>query len=283
MNRKPLGKRLRFSIFHRDGFTCQYCGRTPDQDEVILHIDHIISVKDGGTEDKQNLITSCRDCNLGKSATSVLKRNKSEKDIEKELEETKERLEQLKQLTSSRKKLQQVKQKISELDREEILEVSQFHFDEKTLDLLAKAKKEINNNDCFFRALEITENKFSSQDTYTRQVFVNYLRGVVRNLSLPFEHSEILKEYNNEIFRNDRMDRRTRGFILDNADLGIELHQDVIRLIQKFWSKNYGENFKLRQEVSSIFNQTQYTVYKSGLNLQLMVCDTIVMVIEDSL
>jgi hypothetical protein len=283
MDRKPLGKRLRFSIFHRDGFTCQYCGRTPEQDEVILHVDHIISVKDGGTDDKQNLITSCRDCNLGKSAKSILKRNKSEQDIAQELEQTKERLEQLKQLTISRKKIQKVRQEISSLDKQEIIENCQLDFDEKMIELLAKAKTEIKNDDCFFKALEITENKFSSHESYTRQLFINYLRGVARNLNLPSEHSEILREYNNEIFRNDRMDKKTRTFILENADLGIEHHQEVIRRIQKFWSKNHGECYKLRDEVKEVFNYNQYTVFKSGINLQLMVCDTIVMVIEDSL
>lgn len=62
--RKAIGKRLRFSIFERDQFTCQYCGKTPPK--VVLHVDHIIPVVAGGTNDPENLRTSCADCNLGK-------------------------------------------------------------------------------------------------------------------------------------------------------------------------------------------------------------------------
>ena len=63
--RKSLSKRTRFEVFKRDAFTCQYCGRTPPA--VILHADHVIAVANGGCDDIANLVTSCADCNLGKS------------------------------------------------------------------------------------------------------------------------------------------------------------------------------------------------------------------------
>ncbi len=62
--RKEISKTLRFEVFKRDSFKCQYCGRTPP--EVILEVDHIVPVADGGDNDPLNLITSCRDCNRGK-------------------------------------------------------------------------------------------------------------------------------------------------------------------------------------------------------------------------
>jgi 5-methylcytosine-specific restriction endonuclease McrA len=59
--------KLRFLVLERDNFTCQYCGRTPSKDRsVILEIDHIIPKSKGGTDDIDNLITSCKECNLGK-------------------------------------------------------------------------------------------------------------------------------------------------------------------------------------------------------------------------
>lgn len=66
MARQNLTKKQRFTILKRDNFTCRYCGRKAT--EVILEIDHIIPVSKGGTNDLNNLITSCRDCNRGKGA-----------------------------------------------------------------------------------------------------------------------------------------------------------------------------------------------------------------------
>lgn len=64
-DRKGLPKSIRFEVFKRDRFTCQYCGaKSPD---VVLHVDHIEPVSKGGTDDLLNLLTSCSDCNLGKS------------------------------------------------------------------------------------------------------------------------------------------------------------------------------------------------------------------------
>lgn len=60
-----LSKRTRFEIFKRDCFTCQYCGRRPP--EVVLEVDHIEPKSKGGSDDQINLITSCADCNRGKS------------------------------------------------------------------------------------------------------------------------------------------------------------------------------------------------------------------------
>jgi len=67
--RKAISKRVRFEIFKRDSFTCQYCGATPPA--VILHIDHIDPVASGGKNNIDNLITSCQACNLGKGAVSL--------------------------------------------------------------------------------------------------------------------------------------------------------------------------------------------------------------------
>lgn len=67
--RKPLGNKLRFDIFKRDLFTCQYCGKNPPS--VVLEIDHIIPVSKGGSNEIDNLLTSCFECNRGKTNTSL--------------------------------------------------------------------------------------------------------------------------------------------------------------------------------------------------------------------
>lgn len=62
--RKAISKRLRYEVFARDRFACKYCGVSSE--EAVLHIDHIQPICQGGTNDIENLITSCASCNLGK-------------------------------------------------------------------------------------------------------------------------------------------------------------------------------------------------------------------------
>lgn len=69
MKRKYLSKRVRFEVFKRDSFKCQYCGAHPPG--ALLHIDHIHPVSDGGSNEMDNLLTACDECNLGKGAVSL--------------------------------------------------------------------------------------------------------------------------------------------------------------------------------------------------------------------
>jgi len=67
--RKSLSKKIRFEVFKRDLFTCQYCGDHPPK--AILEVDHIDPVCNGGDNSEENLITSCFDCNRGKAGNSL--------------------------------------------------------------------------------------------------------------------------------------------------------------------------------------------------------------------
>lgn len=95
MARKSLGKKIRFEVFKRDSFKCQYCGRSaPD---VVLEADHIHPVSAGGEDDIINLITACFDCNSGKSDRllsddSVLAK---QRDQLQDLQERREQLEMM--------------------------------------------------------------------------------------------------------------------------------------------------------------------------------------------
>lgn len=71
MARKNISGSLRWHVLARDGFTCRYCGAAAGQDGVELAVDHIVSVKDGGTNNPDNLATACRSCNGGKSSRSL--------------------------------------------------------------------------------------------------------------------------------------------------------------------------------------------------------------------
>lgn len=90
--RKSTGKRLRFSIFARDNFTCRYCG--VQADNAVLVLDHVIPVAKGGTSDEANLITACEACNQGKAAKLINEAALSDND---RLKFAQERNEQLKQ------------------------------------------------------------------------------------------------------------------------------------------------------------------------------------------
>lgn len=69
MGREPIRKSVRFEVFKRDSFTCQYCGqKAPD---VVLEVDHITPVAGGGDNDILNLVTACKACNAGKSDRSL--------------------------------------------------------------------------------------------------------------------------------------------------------------------------------------------------------------------
>ena len=76
--RKAVSAGSRFEVFKRDRFTCQYCGAHPPG--VLLHIDHIVAVASGGTNDLHNLVTACEPCNLGKGARALGHRKPSLKD-----------------------------------------------------------------------------------------------------------------------------------------------------------------------------------------------------------
>lgn len=89
-----MSKKIRFEIFRRDNFTCQYCGRrTP---EVVLELDHIIPKSKGGKDEMQNYITACFDCNRGKGAR-VLSTPVFRDDLKNDVENLKEKNKQLKE------------------------------------------------------------------------------------------------------------------------------------------------------------------------------------------
>lgn len=67
--RVAISKRRRFEILKRDRFTCQYCGAHPPN--VLLHVDHIKPVAEGGGNHDDNLITACEPCNQGKGAVPL--------------------------------------------------------------------------------------------------------------------------------------------------------------------------------------------------------------------
>lgn len=60
----------RRNLMIRDQFQCQYCGRRPNTRE--LNIDHVVPRSRGGADSWENLVVSCRTCNLRKGRRTPL-------------------------------------------------------------------------------------------------------------------------------------------------------------------------------------------------------------------
>jgi hypothetical protein len=100
--RQSISKKLRFEVFKRDSFTCQYCGnKAPD---VVLEVDHIDPVSKGGKNSILNLITSCFDCNRGKSDKVISDDHVLKKEME-QMEILNQKREQLKMINKWREEL----------------------------------------------------------------------------------------------------------------------------------------------------------------------------------
>ena len=69
MARTAISKKIRFEVFKRDSFICQYCAAKPPK--VPLEVDHIVPVCKGGKNHIDNLITACFDCNRGKAGNEL--------------------------------------------------------------------------------------------------------------------------------------------------------------------------------------------------------------------
>ena len=59
-------KKQRLKVLARDGRVCQYCGA-----EDANQVDHVVAKVHGGGDELDNLLTSCRDCNLRKGKKSL--------------------------------------------------------------------------------------------------------------------------------------------------------------------------------------------------------------------
>jgi hypothetical protein len=65
--REQISAGLRFDVLRRCNFACYYCGTPAALGLKVLHVDHVIPVSLGGTNDPWNLVAACWDCNLGKA------------------------------------------------------------------------------------------------------------------------------------------------------------------------------------------------------------------------
>ena len=125
--RQPIPKNIRFEVFKRDKFTCQYCGRqAPD---VVLEVDHIIPVKEGGDNSIINLVTSCRDCNRGKGK-KVLSDDTTLKKQKAAMDEMQDRREMIDMMAAWRKELYEEEDRGINFIQEYLRRISEWVMDD---------------------------------------------------------------------------------------------------------------------------------------------------------
>ena len=154
--RKPVSKKLRFEVFKRDSFTCQYCGKSaPD---VILEVDHIKPVCEGGKNSILNLITACRDCNRGKGKRELSNQQVVQKE-KAQLDELNERRQQMEMLLRWKQELQQLVEKQIDAIEKMVLDDSK--------ELTEKGRKDIANLIRRFSFVEVYEAAEIASYTYS--------------------------------------------------------------------------------------------------------------------
>lgn len=171
-----MGKlKIRFEVFKRDDFTCQYCGRkTP---EVILELDHIVPKSKGGRDDLQNYITSCFECNRGKSNTP-LNITKTRSDLKKQMYELAEKELQLQEYYAVR---EQVEKRIEG----DLIEIGNYFFDDDQYVFGANWKRSVKyfltifTKDKIKEAIDICWRKFPYTNKDNDRFL--YMCGIIRN------------------------------------------------------------------------------------------------------
>lgn len=154
--RKPLSKKLRYDIFKRDSFTCQYCGRSaPD---VILEVDHIHPVAEGGDNDPLNLVTACRDCNRGKGK-QPLTENDTIKKQKAELDAMNAHREQIEMVLQWKRELLEAEEKETKLINDLIISLTGFGTTESGKSTIRKCLKQFSFDEVY-TATEIAFDRY---------------------------------------------------------------------------------------------------------------------------
>lgn len=178
--RKPISKKLRFEVFKRDNFTCQYCGRkAPD---VVLEVDHLKPVKNGGKNDLLNLVTSCFECNRGKGAREIS--DNSAVNIQREqLEEKNERIEQMKMIVKWKESVKE-EEKIffdSIIDMYDDYVCGEYSLSEFGENKIKKCIKSFGYS-IAYDGMEIAFNQYFKGDVESLENLMNKYTGICNNL-----------------------------------------------------------------------------------------------------
>jgi len=183
--RKAISKKLRFEVFKRDSFTCQYCGKSAP--EVVLEVDHINPVKNNGDNNILNLVTSCMDCNRGRGAKEL-----SDNTV---LKAEKEQLKNLEEKRSQMKMLIKWKEGLKELEYEQVEQIGllineylQVFLNNVGEEMIRKLIKKHGFN-IVYDSVEASVEKFDGKNVKPDEI-INYIPNICKqkemDIKIPF-------------------------------------------------------------------------------------------------
>lgn len=181
-----ISKKLRFEVFKRDNYTCQYCGKKSPI--VILEIDHVIPISEGGQDILENLLTSCFECNRGKGK-ELLENYKEGTDPTEQAILLLERERQLKEYNEVVRQVRERKNKEFEEIKVYWSKIIQVDYAlptaiiRKALDYLPKEK--------ILEAIDVCKETHIKQTEKTwGESFRAYFYGIIRSMTNNFERNE---------------------------------------------------------------------------------------------
>lgn len=167
-----LSKKIRFEVFKRDGFKCQYCGKAPP--DVVLEVDHINPVAEGGEDDLNNLLCACFDCNRGKKNIPL---EKIPSTLQDNLEVLREKELQLKEYNRFLKRIQdRVKREMDEVNAIYESNFPGWRLSESFYNVTLKRFFESLPKQSIIQAMQIACNRITDKDKV-----INYFCGICWN------------------------------------------------------------------------------------------------------
>jgi cytochrome c553 len=216
--RKSLSPKIRFEVFKRDRFTCQYCGgKAPD---VVLHCDHIQPVADGGANDLMNLVTACAGCNGGKGARSLDDMSVVERQ-RRQIEELEERRQQLEMMLKWREGLADISQQQADAVAAHIASKSHFTPNDNGLGTIRKWSKKYQLN-ALLDAIDASFEQYLEFDSDRRATAESWERAFAMIPRIISTQALIEKKpYMRELFYIRGILRRRLGYV--NERMAIEV------------------------------------------------------------
>lgn len=194
--RKSLTKKIRFEVFKRDNFKCQYCGcSAPDK---VLEVDHMIPISKNGTNDMLNLVTSCFDCNRGKSNNLISDNSVLEKQRH-QIEQLNLRRQQLEMLMEWKLGMKNIDDEALNKCDDYIGSLTGYNLSKPALITLSKLIKRFGIEN-IIEAIEISYNRYYLSNNEDFELFFNKISGICITKSLPDHIRKI--NYAKGILRN---------------------------------------------------------------------------------